>query len=98
MGATRYYVTCRDFSRPIDENRDVGRSLGVEGYRMFGECRTVWTDALLFYRTVFPWPSHRDRVAWPPIRLARNVWVAMARVGDCRRWHSLVVCYGKSVG
>ncbi len=98
MGIAGNHPGRRDLSGTVHQNGDVGWCFGVEGGGVLSQCGPVRTDALLFYRPVFPDPGRRDRVARIPDCLARSVWLDMAGPDDRRWWRCFVVLHRTSLG
>ena len=97
-GAPRHFVTRGHFCRSLRENPAVDRSLDMERKRVRSECRPVWTDALLFYRTLLPSAGCRNSSLRIPDRRPWSEWLDVVRPGDHCGWRVHMDDHRKSVG
>ena len=98
MGLAWRYLDRWNFSGPINQNRDVGWSSFVERYCMLGQRRSVWTDPLLFYGSLFHTPGVCNDTPWIPSREPGGERLDVVRPGHRRRNRFLVGCYGTGMG
>ena len=87
-----------NLSGPLDQNRDVDWSSSVEKCCMRGKCRTVWTNPLLFYWSIFPTHGVRNDSPWLPSRELGGERLDVVRIGNHSRYRDPLVVHRNSLG